>query len=75
MDGRKIPMIYERFAAFSKWIHIVISVCRVLQNLLDTFKSVQECFRIDSFIVELHNENQACQNLIRALPELVYRIP
>ena len=52
---------------FSKWVRITICFCRVLQNLFETFKSVQECFRIDSFIGELHNENLVCQNYTIAL--------
>ena len=58
MDGRKIPMVYERFAAFSKWVHIATGFCMVLQNLFEMFKSVQECFRIDPFIGELPNESR-----------------
>ncbi len=65
-----MPMVYERFAAFSKWVHIGIYFYRVLQNLFETFKSVQECFRIDPFIGERPNENLAWQNFTRALPGL-----
>ena len=42
-DGRKIPIMYESFAASSGWLHIAISFWMFLQNLVENLKNSQKC--------------------------------
>ena len=67
---QKCPLLREKYHRYVGFFEMAPYCYRFLQNLFETFKTVQECFRIDPFIGELPNENLACQNYARALPGL-----
>ena len=41
-----MPVVYENFAAFSKWVHIATGFSMVLQNLFESFGKYRDAPRI-----------------------------